>query len=124
MLNDVADVGQRAPRRRLAQGEARRAFEPNDEPSAAIHRVNGVDEEVHKQLLEVMALSTHIERLVGQLEVDRNIGKDALRSEQIDRRSHDIIDVDRLGCRRPSASIVEQPADNALDARALALERG
>ena len=46
-----------ATRRRLSQGESRRALEPNDDPPSSVHRVDGVDEQVDEELLEIVTVA-------------------------------------------------------------------
>src|SRR5438105_9135340 len=114
MLDDAFGAVRRTTRRRLTKRESRGALQPNDDPAAAAHRVDRIDEKIDEELLEVVALAGDEQWLPSQLERDVDGGEQALRSQERDRRPNDLVDVDRRRRQRPGARSVQEPAHASL----------
>ena len=78
MLDDLRRSVRRPPCRRLPKCEASGALEPNDYPAAAVHCVDGIDEQVDKELFEVVADARHQQGLRRHLERNVDRRKQAL----------------------------------------------
>src|SRR5256885_11618498 len=99
-----------ATRCRLAEGESRRALQPNDYGPAAVQRVYGVEDQIDEELLEVISLSVDHERRVRELESDVDAIQRSLAAQQLNGGANDVVDVDGARQRRPRAGVVEQAA--------------
>src|SRR5689334_13062785 len=122
MLDDLDGAIDAAARRRLPEGEARGALEPNDNRAAAVHRVHGVHEQVDEHLLDVVSLAGDEEWQLGELERDIDCREHSLRSEERCRRANDLVDVHRRWREWSRARVVEKSANDSIDARTLTFQ--